>query len=208
MINFENLDKVSFLGVGKYDIPQIKPQNIPISRIEWIPFNYAKTCKNPENKGVHFYLNDYQFVRLWNRPDDYIQLLKRFAAVCSPDFSTYTDMPMAMQIYNHYRKHWIAAYWQMHEICVIPTVSWSTPNSFAWCFDGEPKNGIISISSVGTQNDKQAQQAFADGCREVIKRLNPSQILWHGKCPEEFDWNVVRIEPHYEQIVRRTKHGR
>lgn len=158
--------------------------------------------------GVHFYVDDYQFARLWNRPDDYIPLLKKFAVVCTPDFSTYTDMPMAMQIYNHYRKHWLGAYWQYHGINVISTVSWSTPESYEWCFDGEPTNSIISISSVGTQADKEAVGLFNQGCREALKRLQPAQVLWHGKCPEEFDWNIVRIEPHYQEIVRRRKNGR
>lgn len=208
MLNFENLHKMYIGGVGRYDIPEICPVNIDIYRIEWIPFNYAKTCKDPKGKGIHFYLDDYQFARLWNRPDEYIPLLRQFEAVCTPDFSTYTDMPVALQIYNHYRKHWLGAYWQMHGITVIPTISWSTPGSYDWCFDGEPKNAIISISSVGTQQNKESMELFNAGCREAIKRLNPTQILWHGKCPEEFDWNVVRIAPHYDDIVRRRKNGR
>lgn len=208
MLNFENLNKAYIGGIGMYDIPEIKPVNMDIHKIEWIPFNYAKSCKNPHGKGVHFYIDDYQFVRVWNSPDNYIHILQGFDAVLAPDFSTYTDMPIAMQIYNHYRKHWLASYWQAHGMNVIPTISWSKHNSFDWCFDGEPKNGIISISSVGTQRTDKEKELFAQGCREAIKRLNPSQILWHGNCPEEFDWNVVKIEPHYEQIVRRRKNGR
>lgn len=208
MLNFENCDKAIFPSNNSWGIPEIQPEHIDIRHIELIPFNYAMTAKNRESKGLHFYLDDYQFQRLWNRPDDYIPLLKQFAAVCSPDFSQYTDMPPAMRMYNHYRKHWLAAYWKMHEIHVIPTICWSDSNSFDWCFDGEPKNAIVSISSVGTQADVESQRMFADGCREAIKRLNPTEILWYGKCPEEFDWNVVKIEPHYQEIVRRRKYGR
>lgn len=208
MLNFENCDKAIFPSSNEWGIPEIQPEHIGIRHIEWIPFNYAMTAKNRESKGLHFYLDDYQFQRLWNRPDDYIPLLKQFAAACSPDFSQYTDMPPAMRMYNHYRKHWLAAYWQMHGIHVIPTICWSDSNSFDWCFDGEPTNSIVSISSVGTQAYTESQRLFADGCREAIKKLNPTEILWYGKCPEEFDWNVVRIEPHYQEIVRRRKHGR
>lgn len=204
MLNFENADRALFYGVGKYDIPEIEPvTGLRIDRLEWIPFNYAKTAKDRKGKGIHFYVDDYQFVRLWNRPDDYIPLLQEFGAVCSPDFSLYTDMPRAMQIYNHYRKHWLAAYWQMHGITVIPTLCWSTPDSFAWCLCGEPKGGIVSISSVGTQNNAEVAKAFAEGARRAIDALQPSQILWYGKCPAEFDWNVTRIEPHQDEIVKR-----
>lgn len=156
MINFENLDRCKFPGVPPYGIPEIEPENIDIHRMEWIPFNYAKSCKYPEGKGIHFYVDDYQFARLWNKPDDYIRLLKRFDAVCTPDFSQYTDMPAAMRIYNHYRKHWLGAYWQMHGIHVIPTICWSDTKSYDWCFDGEPTNSVISISSVGTQKSKES----------------------------------------------------
>lgn len=204
MLNFENCEKALFTGVGPYEIPQIQPETVRIDKLQWIPYNYAATATDKAIKGVHFYVDDYQFTRLWNRPDDYIPLLQQFGAVCSPDFSQYTDMPVAMRIYNHYRKHWLAAYWQMHGIHVIPTLCWSAPDSFKWCFDGEPTNSIVSISSVGA---RWVMDDFKVGCREAIKRLNPSQILWYGKCPEEFDWNITRIEPHYEQIVRR-RHGR
>lgn len=211
MLNFENCDKMLFHGVGPYGIPVIQPETgLQIDELEWIPFNYAKTAKNRECKGVHFYVDDYQFIRLWNRPDEYIPLLSEFGAVTAPDFSTYTDMPVAMQIYNHYRKHWLAAYWQMHGIRVIPTISWSTTDSYAWCFDGEPVGGIVSVSSVGTQNNKAAAGLFEQGCREMMERLNPSEILWYGKVPLEFDWNVTRIKPHQDLIVERriAKHGR
>lgn len=205
MLNFENCDKMMFDGIGRYDIPQIEAERIDARRLEWIPFNYAVTARNKQQKGVHFYVDDYQFTRLWNQPDRYISILQQFGAVCTPDFSQYTDMPIAMRIYNHYRKHWLGAYWQKHGIRVIPTICWSTPDSYEWCFDGEPTNSIISISSVGTQVRKGSKELFDSGCREAIKRLDPSEILWYGKVPEEFDWNVIRIEPHYKQIERRRK---
>ncbi len=78
-------------------------------------------CKKEDRagKGIHFFIHDYQFIRLWNTPDKYIDLLKDFDYVLTPDFSTYTDMPKALQIYNIYRKQWLGAYWQMQDINVI-----------------------------------------------------------------------------------------
>lgn len=62
--NYENLERRIFNGVGEYGIPQIEPVTYEGGR-DWIGFNYAKTCKRPEKKGVHFFLDDYQFNRLW-----------------------------------------------------------------------------------------------------------------------------------------------
>lgn len=56
MLNFENLDKANFLGVGKYDTPIIQPEHIDVRHLEWIPFNFAKTCTDCATKGVHFFV--------------------------------------------------------------------------------------------------------------------------------------------------------
>ena len=94
MINFENLDKCIFPGVGKYDIPKIEPvMAYPCG--DFVPMNYAMTEHHPKSKIVHCFVDDYQFVRYWNAPDKYIPKLSKFAAVCAPDFSMYTDMPLA-----------------------------------------------------------------------------------------------------------------
>lgn len=208
MLNFENLDRMCVMWENRYNIPEIEPQQY--DRCEWIPFNFAKTEKHPEGKGLHFFLDDYQFCRLWNRPDDYISLLKRFAYVLSPDFSMYTDTPMALQIYNHYRKHWLAAYWQMYGIRVIPTICWSTPDSYDWCFDGEPRGFVVAVSTVGCLKNKQATALFIQGYDEMLRRLDPSQVIFYGQVPEHCDWNAIRIQPYYKKIekARIEKHGR
>lgn len=202
MINFENLEKFAFSGVGKYNIPQIEPEDeYPAG--EFIPVNYHYTEKNPNSKTVHFFVDDYQFVRYWNTPNKYIPKLSQFRSVCAPDFSMYTDMPLAMQIYNHYRKHWLAAYWQINGLTVYPTISWSDEASYDWCFDGEPISSIVAVSSVGTQNNKEGKRLFLRGYEEMMKRLEPKWVIFYGKVPEECDWNVIRVPPHYDEIVKR-----
>lgn len=204
MINFENLDKFSFSGVGKFEIPQIDPET-KYPGGEFVGMNYALTEKFPESKIMHCFVDDYQFIRYWNNPDKYLPVLSKFSAVCSPDFSTYTDMPLAMQIYNHYRKHWLAAYWQLNGITVYPTISWSDESSYDWCFDGEPVGGVVAVSSVGTQKNKESKRLFLLGYEEMMKRLNPAWVIFYGKVPEECDWNVIRVNPHYDEIVKRRK---
>jgi len=87
MLNFENLNKVSFCGVGPYGIPEIDPVTEYPSG-DFIPINFAKSEKNPESKNVHCFVDDYQFIRYWNRPDTYIPKLRQFRSICAPDFST------------------------------------------------------------------------------------------------------------------------
>ena len=202
MLNFENLDKFVFDGAGKYGIPQIEP-TLEYPYGEFIPMNYAQSAKDPSSKIVHCFVDDYQFARWWNRPEIYLPKLRQFMGVCAPDFSTYTDMPVAMQIYNHYRKHWMAAWWQLHGMTVYPTISWSDESSYDWCFDGEPVGGIVAVSSVGTQKNKESKRLFLKGFEEMMKRLDPHWVIFYGYVPEECDWNAIRIKPHYDEIKAR-----
>jgi hypothetical protein len=51
--NYENINKGRYEICGKYDIPILKPTHGNAD--QWIGFNYAKSCKNPGDKGVHFF---------------------------------------------------------------------------------------------------------------------------------------------------------
>ncbi|MBQ8768823.1 MAG: DUF4417 domain-containing protein [Oscillospiraceae bacterium] len=205
--NFENLERRLYPGVGLYGIPQIDPINFE-GNCAFIGFNLASGCKDRNEKGVHFFLDDYQFNRLWNNIDRYVSMLSDFQYVMSPDFSTYADFPKAIQIYNHYRKHWVAAYLQEHQVNVIPTISWSTPDSYEWCFDGEPVGATVAVSSVGCMKQKEARGNFIEGYNEMIKRLSPTKILFYGNVPEECTGNIVRIKAFQEKFRGALRDGR
>lgn len=212
MLNFENLGRWNFDGVGDWGIPLIGPTDLTqVPNCEWISFNFAKTAKDRAEKGIHFFLDDYQFLRPWNTPDRYLELLKQFKCVCSPDFSTFVDMPPAMQIYNHFRKHWLAAYWQTQGIKVIPTISWSDERSWAWCFDGEPVEGVVAVSTVGTQGNKKSRELFKIGFEEMKRRLRPQKILLYGMLPKYLhSEDIIHLPPYYAKIRERSvlTHGR
>lgn len=185
-INFLNTGYGIFEGTGKYDIPTIKPvYELPEIR-EWIGFNYVLTDKDPAGKAVHFFLDDYQFERLWNRPKQYIDKLRQYVCVCSPDFSPMPHMPFATQIFNHYRKHWVAAFLQENGVTVIPTVrAASDEKSFEYAFEGEPQESIVMYSAQWTQNKdniKISQKEYD----EMIKRLNPSKIFVYQSSDKEW----------------------
>ena len=90
-LHFNDIERT----VGYYQIPIIKNDNyIPK---ELIGFNYAKTSKN-KDVGIHFYIDDYQFERIWTSPEGYAEILSEYDCMVTPDFSLYLDMPRAMKI--------------------------------------------------------------------------------------------------------------
>lgn len=189
--NGHNLQLGEFECVGPYQIPVIQP--VPAAeKVRWISFNSARTDALRGAHGVHFFIDDYLFERCWNDPDRYAKLLSEFRAVLSPDFSLFTDYPPAVQIYNHWRKHLLAAFWQQMGLTVIPSICWSDEDSFAWCFDGEPIGGTVAVSSVGTQKAPEARRLFLLGYKEMLARLKPEKIIFFGDVPESCTGNIER----------------
>lgn len=193
--NILNLGKAQFDGVGKYDIPEILPvYELPEIK-EWVGFNYVLTDKNPEGKGVHFFVDDYQFERVWNNPDAYIEKLQKYTAVLAPDFSPYGDMPLATQIFNHYRKHWVAAYLQSRGVMIIPTIRASTDErSLEFYLEGEPKGGIVAISSMWATKSKELREYFVKEYNRMYEALKPCKVLVYGREVEGLKGNVEYIE--------------
>lgn len=192
-----NLLSMAFDGVGKYDIPQIEPVNELYIK-DWIGFNYvATTKKNRETTGVHFYIDDYQFERIWNLPKRYADVLSEFGAVLTPDFSTYLDFPEAVRIFNHYRKHWCGAYWQALGATVIPTIEWGDATDYEWCFDGEPEGGIVAVSNLQMMKDKNLREQFMRGYKEMLVRLQPKEVLIYGHIFDDYPGPAHYIR--YEQ---------
>lgn len=188
-----------------WQMPIIKNDNFIPSKL--IGFNYAKTSKE-NNVGIHFYLDDYQFERLWNNPEEYIDILKQYECILSPDFSLYMDMPMPMKIWNIYRSRLIGQYYQSQGIKVIPTLSWAEEETFEFCFEGIPKGSIVSISTIGVKKNKEALKIWKAGVDELIKRIEPSTILIYGG---KLDYDYGNIEViYYENEVteRMIKNGR
>lgn len=194
----ENLNVAQFETEGKYHIPVLQP--CTFTPCEFVGFNFAKSAKNKANKGLHFFVDDYQFERVWRSPEQYVNLLSDFQIVMTPDFSLYTDWPKAIQIYNHYRKHWLGAYWQSLGLNVIPTIAWSDSESFEWCFDGTPNGATVAVSSVGTQNSSETKRLFLAGWHEMMDRLQPETVIFYGNVPQECKANIVRVKAFSEKF--------
>lgn len=125
--------------------PMLEHSEIVISGrgIRMLPFNYALNYKGDKKDiFIHFYIQDYLFNRIWNSPQRYIDVLKEYKGIIMPDFSLFVDMPIPLQQFNHYRNLWFARMCQIQGIQVIPSLNWSTEDSFDWCTDGLPKNDI------------------------------------------------------------------
>lgn len=54
--------------VGRYDMPMLAKQDVTTPDT-LMGFNYATGKKTVKHCGIHFFIDDYQFQRVWNQPD-------------------------------------------------------------------------------------------------------------------------------------------
>ena len=155
---------------------------------DFIGFNYAKTSSE-KNVGIHFYIDDYQFERVWNYPEKYLDILSEYECIISPDFSLYCDMPM--KIWNTYRNRWIGSYFQSHGIKVIPNVRWDSEDTYEFCFRGIPKGSIISVSTVSMKKGE-LKDTWINGMKEAIRQIEPETILLYGGAVD-FDYGDIPV---------------
>lgn len=186
---------------GFYQMPCIESEtHIPNGLMG---FNYALTSGD-HSKGIHFYVDDYQFERIWNDPHKYIDILRDYDCVLTPDFSLYMDMPMSMKIWNVFRSRLIGQMMQDEGLTVIPTVSWAEKETFDFAFAGLPEGGVMSISTVGVKQDPHAFEIWKAGTDELIKRKKPSALLVYGGAVD-YDYGKTKVFYFKNEVTERMK---
>lgn len=202
-----NLDIVSRADCGEDGFPAIPPCDALPEELQG--FNYAKSTADADKrgKGCHFFIDDYQFERVWTQPEKYLRCLSGYDCVLTPDFSLYMDMPDAMQRWNRYRSAALGSYWARNGLVVVPTLSWAQPSSYAFCFDGIPRHSTVATSTVGVARDKEAQAVWLDGMREAMRRLEPRRVLLCGG-DIGFDFGGAEVVRYKNGVTERMAHGR
>ena len=179
--SFDTLHTTSLFPTdgNAWGIPRLQHAPIAYTPAWMVPYRARLRDEEGTTGGaVHFFLDDYRFEAVWSRPRKALQALQRYVTLLTPDFSLYADHPLTIQLWNTYRSRWCGALWQREGFQVIPTLSWSTRESFAFCFTGVKKRSLVAISNVGIRRADEA--AFAQGYREMVARLCPSRVLCYG----------------------------
>lgn len=205
-INYYNLYDVNLEDTaGKYQMPIVKPVNhIPT---DLLSFNYMLSSDKYE-KGIHFFVDDYQFERLWKNPYKYIDNLKKYDCVLTPDFSLYREMPVANQLWNVYRSRLIGYILQQNGLTVIPTLQWCDKASYEFCFDGLGQGGTVAISTIGVKQDETAKELFFKGMDKAMEILKPDCVInYGGDIGYQYSCKVIYIENHNAERLKKIHKG-
>ena len=134
---------------------------------------------------ITFNVDDYKFDKgrydIWAYPSRSIKIIKHFAGIITPDFSTYIDMPEPIKNYNTYRMRAFGYFATTCGINVINNVRWDSSNNYKYCFLGIPKNSIVLVGTVASNlKIKENYKIFEVGFFKMLEVLTPKVILTYG----------------------------
>ena len=200
-----------FPASNPYGIPDLR--HTPMDQVPaWlVPYRQRIRANDPLADGcVHFFLDDYRFETVWNRPFKALEALRPYRTLLTPDFSLYRDWPLMLQLWNTYRNRWCGRFWQEEGFTVIPTVSWSTTVSYDFCFLGVPQRSVVAVSAVGVNlHNPLDYRLFVDGFAEMVQRLEPQVALSYGRLPAAcHDLAEVVTYPTRWTNIRAARRGR
>ena len=169
--------------VGKCGIPMLMDlKNAQIPR-DIVPFSKVNTNKD-KRKYVHFYLHDKEFSTALTATKRYVDKLKLYDGVITPDCTMMIGQSTCLQQANTYMNRAVGFYLQKSGIPIIPNVRWSDESSFEYCFLGIPKGSIVSVSTHGCIKTFEQKRMFKIGMTAMLNEICPSAVLVHGYMPD------------------------
>lgn len=184
--------------------PRFFKQHFSLKDKFFIPYDELKTyCKvyKSENVIPHFFIDDSKQTCFASHPDAHSDLLDTVHALCSPDYSVYTNVFAEFNISQILLSRLIARYWQDKGRFVILSVSWSQANTFDIAFNNVEKGCIVAVSHIGVTDET----CFKQGFIEMLKRIEPETICWYGAIPFWVDTfyetkNIIRMQKRFSFI--------
>ena len=176
---------------------------------------YKKQLRAKRNAFKHrafvcFYMDDYKYdgVRgIWRDSMYVLKVLRHFAGVITPDFSTYQDFPEPIKLYNTYRMRAFGYWLGKNGLSVINNVRWGTAETYRYCFDGIEKNSIVAIGTVGGSPRRLADRVrFEEGLDELVRVLQPHTIVIYGSanypCIKKLSERGINIVPFSSETAK------
>lgn len=211
----EFVENADFAGI--FEIPIITAPKEIIIPNGMIPFTKRKYTDNHQ-EFVVFYEHDIRFRDILTATNDYIEELKLFPGIVTPDCSLYRDMPLVLQITNTYLSRQIGVKFQEENLYTVPNIRWGDERSYTtvlfpepFAFIGIPKHSIVSIGSYGCIRGKENKYHFKAGLAAMLDYLEPQVVLVYGPMPKDIfdpfasrttfirfdDWTKLKRQKNY-----------
>ena len=170
---------------GKYNFPLIKKQEVDIDKIKFLSIANAKN-NDMENKDktIHFFTYDWKFEKVYQNAEEELEKLSQYYCLLSPDFSIFTNMPIALQIESVFKNRWcLSGAWSMFPL---------DEKSFDFCFDGIEEGSIVAVCTYYREN---CEEEFMLGYNKMLEKIKPSAIICYDEPFKAMKGNVIEFLP-------------
>jgi hypothetical protein len=170
-----------------------------------VPFNEAYANKD-YNCTVHFFIDDFLFIRVLRNPKKYLDFFKKCHSVIGTDLSQYADMSAEDRYFCAYINSAFTAYLQRNGVNMISNVTWSLPDSYAYSWTSIPRHSVIAINCKGILKHDLSKYLWYRGYEEAVSTLQPSLIVRYGtKMPGEYTSISIYFE---NERLKYMRYGR
>ena len=175
---------------GLLEIPIIAPPSIKQPPKVAIPFS-ERMRSNGHSELLVFDEYESEFRELIDDPDMFLDELRQYPAVFSPDLSLYRNAPLSAQIANVYDSRLTGSYLQRNGVNVVPFIRWGDERSFTTMELPEPfallgacEGSVIGIGPYGCIRSHADQDIFRAGLIATIEHIRPRMIFSYGPHPD------------------------
>lgn len=199
---------------GDLEIPHIDaPENFS-EPIGMVPFSQRERDHAHENF-VCFYEHDIQFRDVLTHTESYLDDLRRFPGIITPDCSLYIDSPLCVQITSIYLNRAIGYYFQENGLTVIPNIRWGDERTYTTTLFGEKiaflgveKHSVVSIGTYGQIKSAESKRFFKEGLIAMLDELEPRMVLVYGSMPNAIFGDVLdrTVFCQYPDWISKKKH--
>ena len=175
---------------GKFEIPHIDAPDKIIIPNGMVPFSVRERSQDKKDF-VCFYEHDINFRDILTKTEEYVDELKQYPGIITPDCSLYIDAPLCVQIADIYLNRAVGHYLQKQGLYVIPNIRWGDERTFKEeflgekvAFQGVDKHSIVSVGTYGQIQSAESKRFFREGLSEMIKELEPEVVLVYGSMPD------------------------
>ncbi len=176
---------------GKFEIPHIDgPEQFIIPK-GMVPFSQRSRSHDKEDF-VCFYEHDILFREILTDTEKFVDELREFPGIITPDCSLYIDAPLCVQIANVYLNRAVGYYLRQQGIYVVPNIRWGDERTYLSeflgekiAFQGVDKHSIVSIGTYGQIRSAESKRYFREGLVEMLKELEPEIVLVYGSMPKK-----------------------
>lgn len=176
---------------GIFEIPHVDAPSKIIIPEGMIPFSIRERSSE-YNDFVCFYEHDIKFREILTSTEDYVDDLRRFPGVITPDCSLYLDAPLCVQIAGIYLNRAVGYYLSKHGIYTVPNIRWGDERTYTdvlfgekVAFQGIDKHSIVSVGTYGQIQSAESKRYFREGLISMLEELEPEVVLVYGPMPDK-----------------------